>query len=108
MEYRPPNDIDVVTFYRLPVGTSQLILRDRDPNLFDHPTVRATYHVDAFLVSLDDAAERLVAASAYWYSLWSHRRNLAWKGYIELELRGSGDAAALALLKASTSAGGDP
>lgn len=27
-----------------------------------------------------------VAIPAYWYTIWSHRRNQAWKRYLEVDL----------------------
>lgn len=31
-------------------------------------------------------AERLTRHSAYWYSVWSHRRNQLWKGFVQVDL----------------------
>ena len=99
LESRAPNDIDVVTFYRLASGQSQRDMQMRNPGLF--PTNRAAqqqlkvaYHVDAYLVSLAIAPERLVERSTYWYSLWSHRRNQLWKGYVQVDLAPAEDVAA--------------
>jgi uncharacterized protein YfaQ (DUF2300 family) len=44
------------------------------------------------------APERLAQHSAYWYSVWSHRRDHAWKGFVQLDLAPAGDAAAAAIL----------
>jgi hypothetical protein len=44
-------------------------------------------------------AERLVAQSSYWYSMWSHRRNQAWKGFLQIDLAPSQDVEALAWLQ---------
>ena len=86
LESRPPNDIDVVTFFRLPPGETQISLRQRSlamaPNdPFDRPAVKGIYHVDGYWVVLDEPAERIVEHTAYWYSVWSHRRSSAWKGF---------------------------
>ena len=97
-EGRPPNDIDVVTFYRLQPGTDQSSVAQQAPDLFDGRAVKRQFHVDAYFLSLDAPAERLVAGSAYWYSMWSHRRNLAWKGYLQVDLAPAEDDSAVALL----------
>jgi hypothetical protein len=51
--------------------------------------------------------ERLTRQSAYWYSVWSHRRNQRWKGFVHVDLAPSADATAAATL-ASLDAGGRP
>jgi hypothetical protein len=107
IERRPPNDVDVVTFYRLPPGRSQRDLLAAQPDLFDHAGVRATYFVDGYHEHLGMDPERLALRSAYWYSVWSHRRNQLWKGFVQVDLAPSEDATAAATL-ASLNAGGRP
>jgi hypothetical protein len=108
LEGRPPNDVDVVTFYRLPAGRTQRELVSTQPQLFlDHDGVKTSYRVDAYLEHLGMEPERLAQRSAYWYSVWSHRRNQVWKGFVQLDLSPGDDAAAAATLS-SLSAGGGP
>lgn len=101
LEGRPPRDIDIVTFYQLPAGTSQADILGRNPTLFDHETVKSAYHVDGYLVGLGMPPGRLVRQSAYWYGVWSHRRNDRWKGFLEIGLAPDQDAEAVACLNAS-------
>ncbi len=103
LEARDPNDIDVVTFFDLPAGKSQVDMLQLFPDLF--PTTRAakkklkdTYFVDAYVEHLGKAPGRLVRQSTYWYSMWSHRRNQTWKGYVQIDLAPTGDALAKAQL----------
>ena len=98
IEGRPPNDVDVVTFFQLPDGDSQAALLGRAPDLFEETAVKAAYHVDGYWVSLGSPPERLLHRSAYWYSMWSHRRNQTWKGFVEIDLSPFEDAAAAASL----------
>lgn len=98
LEGRAPRDIDIVTFYRLPPGTSQADILRRNTALFDHDSVKTVYHVDGYTVSLGMPPDRLVRQSAYWYGVWSHRRNDRWKGFLEIDLAPDHDAAALASL----------
>lgn len=98
LESRPPNDIDVVTFYRLPAGKSQKDLLSQFPQLFDHQQTKVSYHVDSYLVHLGMTAERLIAQGTYWYSMWSHRRNQTWKGYVQIDLTQTEDTSAKAAL----------
>lgn len=85
IEGRAPNDIDVVTFYRLPPNLTQRHLAA--PALFlAHKEVKTTYHVDGYLEHLGMDAERLTRRTAYWHSVWSHRRNQLWKGFVQVDL----------------------
>lgn len=93
---RPPGDLDVVTFYDAP-NISQLVLRQADPFIFpttdiEHDALKRSLYVDAYAQSLTSNARNLVRASAYWYSMWSHRRDLSWKGFIQVDLAPIEDA----------------
>lgn len=99
IEQRPPRDIDVVTFFHLPDGVTQRELASSNQLLFRPQHTKQLYSVDAYLVDLGMAAERLVIQSSYWYSMWSHRRNQAWKGYVQVDLANDQDEEAQAWLK---------
>jgi hypothetical protein len=99
MASRQPNDIDVVTFYHLPPGATQASIAQRIGGLFpqssaDLRAIKQAFHVDAYGQCLDVQAERIVGSSTYWYSMWSHRRNGVWKGYVQVDLAPAEDAAA--------------
>jgi hypothetical protein len=113
IESRAPNDIDVVTFYQLPAGKSQKDLAAQFPDLFPasataQRALKSTYHVDAYIVDLGMRPERLTQRSAYWYSLWSHRRNQVWKGFVQIDLVPAEDAAAMTILANLVSQGAQP
>lgn len=94
---RPPRDVDVVTFFRLPAGQSQQGLAIAHPSVFEPAEAKRTFRVDAYFVQLDsDLPEVLVRQSIYWYSLWSHRRDERWKGYLQIDLSPADDAVARA------------
>jgi len=113
IESRPPNDVDVVTFYRLPAGKSQGDLARQAPELFPQnaaakKALKASFHVDAYLVGLEIPPERLTQQSAYWYSIWSHRRNQVWKGFVQIDLAPTNDADAAKTLAGLVHAGAHP
>jgi hypothetical protein len=113
LEGRSPQDIDVVTFYERPLGKSQRDLVNLDPALFPmngpaHQSLKGKYHVDAYTEDLSKSPSKLVGRSAYWYSMWSHRRNLAWKGFVQVSLDPTDDPQAKALLANVTFTGGTP
>lgn len=108
VERRPPRDVDVVTFYRLPAGRTQQQVLDAAPSLFqDHAGVKTEYRVDGYHEHLGMEAERLTKRTAYWYSVWSHRRTQLWKGFVQVDLAPRDDRVAVATLD-SSSRGGNP
>ena len=110
LETRAPNDIDVVTFFDLPAGETQLDVQQQAPDLFPttreaHAALKNSYRVDAYLEHLGKTPSRLVKQSSYWYSMWSHQRNQVWKGYVQIDLAPTDDALAIAALTNSTAGG---
>ena len=93
---REPNDIDLVTFFHTPAGQPQEAL----VYLFRPQATKSQYGVDAYAVVLnEDGFSYLVRLAAYWNGLWSHGRSRQWKGYLEIDLSDSEDAAARAALR---------
>ena len=93
IEKRPPADIDVVSFFDTPAGLEPAV---DDIGLFDPATVKTRFKVDAYPIEMNELPnEQLVTYSAYWYSMWSHRRNQAWKGFLRVDLACTDDAQAL-------------
>lgn len=107
IENRDPEDIDVVTFYYLPDGQTQESLARNSPRLFNKRLNKEDYHVDAYYIQLNETPpEALVGQSAYWYSVWSHRRSGLWKGFLQVDLSTHDDQVALTNLD-SVALGGD-
>jgi hypothetical protein len=104
IEGRGPRDVDVVTFFHTPAAFS---LADEDARLFDQAVTKDRFQVDAYFVDLDHLAPRELSFwSAYWYSMWSHRRSLDWKGYLQVELAPDEDEEAIERLSRSGAPGG--
>ena len=119
IERRDPGDIDTVCFYQMPAGQTQATLIAAYPGLFpinaaEFEALKKRLHVDAYTQQLDSAgpavavASRLVTTAAYWYSMWSHRRDLAWKGYVQVDLSPAEDAQTRAELVALPPPAGAP
>lgn len=99
LENRPPKDIDVVTFFYIPDGHTQERLGAEVPHIFDTGAMNDMFGVDAYIIPLNgDAPETLVRLSAYWYGVWSHRRNMLWKGFVQVDLDDGEDERARAAL----------
>jgi hypothetical protein len=106
IEKRAPRDMDVVTFSHLQSGQTQADLLRDSPRLFNPVFAKVDYHVDAYFVQLNsDVPEPLVSQSTYWYSLWSHRRDGQWKGYLQIDLSPAHDPIAKANLDRKMSKG---
>lgn len=87
-EGRDPLDIDVVTFIDSSIDLSQLaaILQIGNPDLLDRDLVKLTYKVDGFIVPMASNPRVIVDLTKYWYGLFSHRRDMVWKGMLQTEL----------------------
>ncbi len=86
LEGSPPNDIDVVTFFPYPDSHASFV------HLFDIASIKQEFLVDAYPCDLKlQRAEKninkeQIKMATYWYSMWSHRRNSSWKGYLQVDL----------------------
>lgn len=109
LESRPPKDVDVVTYFYLPLGETQASLDAKAGNLFDHDHVKPTYLVDAYPHVLGKPVDAIqVRRISYWYSMWSHRRNSVWKGFIQVDLDPKEDADAKKVLVSKLTGGVTP
>ena len=96
---RPPNDIDLVTFFHVPQGYTNETLAQAFPYIFGSVDLKEKFSVDAYFVALDQTTqESIIESSIYWYSLWSHTRGGIWKGYLQIDLNNSDDQQARLLL----------
>lgn len=106
LEARPPGDIDVVTFMQAPVAASPTA---EDVEALDHGLAKRRFSVDSYFVELDAVPPgEIVLWSAYWYSLWGHRRNHAWKGFLQVDLRPDEDVSATRWLTENAAPGVQP
>jgi hypothetical protein len=96
---RPPADIDIVTFARVPGdNNTKLKTAIANPALFVPQRAKAEYKCDAYFVDLDKKAEFLVDDTRYWFGLFSHQRETSlWKGMLKVTMQ-SDDIGALAVL----------
>jgi hypothetical protein len=96
----PPNDVDVVTFFSLPDGVSdQFAFLASNTDLFEPVRSKNRFHVDAYAMVIGDPLQASdVQQIAYWYSMWSHRRNGMWKGFVQVDISSSEDQIAEPLL----------
>ena len=98
IEKRPPNDVDVVTFFSFQPSDNDETVYQRDPDLFDQPTVKSKYLVDSYFEGLQAPGHYLVSRTVYWYSMWAHKRDLSWKGFVQVPLSPKLDSIAMSIL----------
>ena len=99
LEGRAPNDMDVVTFADIRSEVEAALTPDDLKVLTGNEWIKHTYKVDFYLIPLSEPAEFLVEMSAYWYSMWSHRRSQQWKGFLSVRLEPDHDDNARRLLE---------
>lgn len=109
-ESRTPNDIDVVTFFNTPDGETQHSILSRNMMLF-MPTADAAewrkknFQVDSYWQSIQVSPNSIIEMTVYWYSMWSHKRDLSWKGFLQIPLSRQSDVEAKVLLNEIISGG---
>lgn len=96
IEGRAPRDVDAVTFVNLPEGQEQGAFIAENTHLFDRAYIRDAFHVDAYWQFLGGPLNaQSIQSISYWYSMWSHRRDGMWKGFVQVELDPTQDHAAM-------------
>lgn len=98
---RPPNDVDVVTFFNFQPGDSDEIVIARNELIFHQEFVKETFLVDSYFESLQTSGADLVSKTVYWYSMWAHKRDLSWKGFVQIPLSPQLDPIAMTILGAA-------
>jgi hypothetical protein len=88
LDVGPPNDLDVVTFFR-PSSDPAFYqgINDKFTAFVDPLESKRQYLLDHFPLDLSDTPEMLVEGTRYWSGLFSHQRNSGvWKGMLRIEL----------------------
>lgn len=89
-EARNPGDLDVVSFLWRPLGAKAqpdfMNVVNANLDLFVPAQAKANFRCDHYALDLDVglALERI----CYWHSVFSHRRNGVWKGYVSVQDEG--------------------
>jgi hypothetical protein len=102
LERRDPGDIDVVTFVdcqESPEAWYSFIVSAGKEEILDFSWTKENYFVDHYVIPLSSGPAEIVDLTRYWYGLFSHRRDLLWKGMLVVDLADiADDEAARALL----------
>ncbi|MCY1556832.1 hypothetical protein D9M68_936240 [compost metagenome] len=88
-----------MTYFHLPTSDTQASLAGRAGQLFRNAYVKQAYKVDAYLHVLGIPTDsQQVRQISYWYSMWSHRRDGLWKGFLQINLKPDEDGEARRIL----------
>lgn len=103
VEDKEPNDLDIVTFFRRPLGAQTAIeiaqLMRANPETLIRSSIKAARKLDAMFVDLDGSSEGIIDATRYWCGLFSHRRvDDLWKGMVKVSLDPAEEDLAMLLL----------
>ena len=98
---RPPDDIDLVTYARLPVGPAEVLpFMQSNFGVFNPVLTKSRYSCHAFFIDLGKPPALLVEDTTYFFGLFSHQRVSAlWKGMLKIPLV-SDDAAVASIIAA--------
>ncbi|MDR0743411.1 MAG: hypothetical protein LBF05_03530 [Tannerella sp.] len=100
LENRAPHDLDVVTFYQLPVGETQQSLVQKNQDIFNPVHLKSDFTIDGYFSMLGLPVDnKEIKTITYWYSMWSHRRDGLWKGFVQIDLDPSQDSEANKILE---------
>ena len=83
---RPPNDLDVVTFYLPPDAGFNARVATSYPLLTDQGQIHKTYRLDHYFLDMACHPVLTVEGTRYWSLLFSHRRDGIWKGMVRVDL----------------------
>lgn len=85
-ENRPPNDLDLVTFYK---GLTPSIVSNINTTFeeFKSPVLsKSKFKLDNYSVDYAYTPEATIEQTRYWLQLFSHNRLDVWKGILRIEL----------------------
>ncbi len=86
VESRPPNDLDIVTFFGGLSPADQAAISASFPE-FANPTLSKTnYSLDHYPVDYSFRPDVTVEITRYWLQLFTHNRKRVWKGILRLPL----------------------
>jgi hypothetical protein len=90
LETRDPKDIDIVTFFRRPIGVRDPItwmhFVNANRNIFSAQFNKLQFKSDTQYIDLDASTEDVASLTRFWFGLFSHRRNDLWKGMLTIPL----------------------
>ena len=85
-EKRPPNDIDVVTFFGGMTKVEQVNLACKFPEFASAVLAKQNFKVDHYPFDYSYCPDATVEMTRYWIQLFTHNRNSIWKGILRIPI----------------------
>lgn len=85
-ELRPPNDLDILTFYRGLTPVQYSVISTAFPEFANPSLSKTNYLLDHYAIDYGYNPEVTVELTKYWLQLFTHNRNGVWKGIVRLPL----------------------
>lgn len=86
-ESRPPNDMDVVTFYRGLSSPDPAKIISSFPEFASPVLSKSSYQLDHYAVDYSHSPDTTVEQTRYWIQLFTHKKMTGiWKGILKLPL----------------------
>ncbi|HFK5553948.1 TPA: hypothetical protein ACGZ9Q_002006 [Elizabethkingia anophelis] len=85
-EDRPPNDLDIVTFFGGITIDEQINIRTNFPEFSDPSLAKRNFQLDHYPVDYCYTPDATVEMTRYWIQLFTHNRSGVWKGILKLPL----------------------
>lgn len=85
-ENRPPNDLDIITFFGGLTSENQSLIIASFPEFADSILSKNSFKLDHYPVDYSYHPYFTVERTRYWIQLFTHKRNGIWKGILRLSL----------------------
>jgi hypothetical protein len=85
-DQRPPNDIDVVTFFGGLSNADLYSIQQNFPDFSGPPLAKHNFYVDNYPVDYTYSPDATVELTRYWVQLFTHNRIGSWKGILRVEI----------------------
>jgi hypothetical protein len=85
-EKRPPNDLDLLTFYMPLTKDQQFEILTNFMDFGDRTTCKTNYRLDHMQISLGIHPFHIVEFTRYFLQLFTHNRSNVWKGMLKLDV----------------------
>lgn len=85
-ENRPPNDLDLLTFFMPLTRDQQIEIMKSFKDFGDRTLCKTNYSLDHMLISLGMHPIQIVEFTRYFIQLFTHNRANVWKGMLKLEV----------------------
>lgn len=88
---RPPNDLDLLTFYYPISPTQEANIFTNFDDFVNRPQCKINYSLDHLIINLGTNPADLVEFTRYFIQLFTHNRSNIWKGMLKLDVGAVGE-----------------